>query len=166
MTKSSLIDPGPITFEAELLADDGTGAACYVQFPHDLKATYGRGNRVPVRANFDGHVEYTGSLAAMGGPCAVLGVRKDILARLGKRRGDIVHVRVELDTSERVITLPEDALAALRESAAAGTAWHALSYSHQREYALWIEGAKRAETRARRIAKMVELLAEAKSTNA
>jgi uncharacterized protein YdeI (YjbR/CyaY-like superfamily) len=35
-----------------------------------------------------------------------------------------------------------------------------LSYSHKREYVNWIEEAKRAETRQRRIAKAVEMLRE------
>jgi len=33
-----------------------------------------------------------------------------------------------------------------------------LSYTHQREHNLWIEGAKQAETRLRRIAEAVERL--------
>ena len=33
--------------------------------------------------------------------------------------------------------------------------YRAMSFSHQREYSLWIEEAKQAETRGRRIAKAV-----------
>ena len=36
--------------------------------------------------------------------------------------------------------------------------YRSLSFSHQREYNLWIEDAKQAETRARRIGKAVEEL--------
>jgi uncharacterized protein YdeI (YjbR/CyaY-like superfamily) len=107
-------------------------------------------------------VVYQGSLAAMGGPNAFLLVRKDILARLGKTAGDAIHVRVELDTSERTITLADDADAALRSNPEAITTWERLSYSHQREYALWIEEAKRPDTRERRIAKMVAMLMDGK----
>ena len=37
-------------------------------------------------------------------------------------------------------------------------AFRAMSYSHQREYHQWIAEAKRDETRARRIAKSIELI--------
>jgi uncharacterized protein YdeI (YjbR/CyaY-like superfamily) len=38
-----------------------------------------------------------------------------------------------------------------------------MSFSHQREYNLWIEKAKQAETRARRIAKAIETIRAGKS---
>ncbi len=41
---------------------------------------------------------------------------------------------------------------------AARATWESLSFSHQREYPTWIEGAKKAETRQSRVAKAVERL--------
>jgi len=41
--------------------------------------------------------------------------------------------------------------------------YRALCYSHQREYALWIEAAKQAETRQRRIEKSVAALRDQKA---
>jgi uncharacterized protein YdeI (YjbR/CyaY-like superfamily) len=38
-----------------------------------------------------------------------------------------------------------------------------MAFTHQREYALWIEAAKQAETRARRIEKTTEQLKAKKS---
>ena len=64
--------------------------AAYVRIPFDVKQAFGRG-RVPVLAAFDG-VEYEGQLARMGTPCHVIGLRKDIRARIGKQPGDTVHV--------------------------------------------------------------------------
>jgi hypothetical protein len=140
--------------------DDQSGAACFVQFPTDLKTTYGRGNLIPVRATFDGKVDYTGSLANMGGEHAVLIVRKHILAQLGKSAGDTIVVRVVLDTAPRVVTLGDDAREAIAAHPEASATWERLSYSHQREYQLWIDEAKKPETRQRRIEKMIELLTE------
>ena len=37
-----------------------------------------------------------------------------------------------------------------------------MSYTHRKEYADWIEEAKRPETRKRRVAKAVELIREGK----
>jgi uncharacterized protein YdeI (YjbR/CyaY-like superfamily) len=54
---------------------------------------------------------------------------------------------------------PADFAAALGQQAGALTAFKAMSPSHRREYVRWITEAKRAETRARRIAKAVEMIA-------
>lgn len=161
-TTAGLLDPGPIEFTATLERSDSSGAACFVAFPHDLKQTYGKGNLIPIVATFDGRVEYQGSLANMGGDCALLLVRKDRLAELGKDAGDTIHVRVVLDTSVRTVTLGEDAQEAVDANPAAAASWESLSYSHRREYQLWIDDAKKPETRERRIAKMVEMLAAGK----
>jgi len=64
-------------------------------------------------------------------------------------------VTVERDDAPRTVTVPADLAAAL-DAAGRSAAFDALSYSHQREYVDWIEEAKRADTRARRIAKTVE----------
>jgi Domain of unknown function (DUF1905) len=88
-------DPGTITFDAVIERPDGPGA--YVTFPFSSSDTFGVRARVPVKARFDGVVEYTGSLAPYGGQHR-LGVRKDIQAALGKAHGDTVHVEVVLDT--------------------------------------------------------------------
>ena len=40
----------------------------------------------------------------------------------------------------------------------ATTTWKSLAYTHQREYAEWITGAKRDETRQRRVTQAIERL--------
>ncbi|NLW79201.1 MAG: DUF1905 domain-containing protein [Ruminococcaceae bacterium] len=62
----------------------------YVEIPFDVKATFGKG-RVPVHASFDGE-PYDGSLVRMGTPGHILGIRKEIRAKIGKQPGDVVHV--------------------------------------------------------------------------
>ena len=64
--------------------------AAYVEIPFDVKEAFGRG-RVPVQAEFDG-VQYDGQLVKMGTPCHVIGIRKDIRAKIGKQPGDVVRV--------------------------------------------------------------------------
>lgn len=61
--------------------------------------------------------------------------------------------------------MPADFAAALGGVPAARRTWDGFSSSHHREYLDWILGAKRAETRAKRIAQAVEWLAEGKSQN-
>lgn len=62
----------------------------YVEIPFDVKTEFGKG-RVPVHATFDGE-PYDGSLVRMGTPGHILGMRKDIRAKIGKQPGDTVHV--------------------------------------------------------------------------
>ncbi len=54
----------------------------YIEIPFDVKEVFGKG-RVPVHATFDGE-PYDGSLVRMGMPCHILGVRKDIRAKICK----------------------------------------------------------------------------------
>lgn len=62
----------------------------YVEFPYDVRAEFGKG-RVKVRATFDGE-PYDGSLVRMGTPGHILGLRKEIRAKIGKQPGDTVRV--------------------------------------------------------------------------
>lgn len=65
----------------------------YVEFPYDVKNEFGKG-RVKVHAVFDG-VEYDGSLVRMGTPGHIIGLKKDIRAKIGKQPGDTVHVIIQ-----------------------------------------------------------------------
>lgn len=125
-TVNGLIDPGPLEFSGELKREDQSGASCFVQVPIDLKRTYGKGNLIPVIATFDGRVDYSGSLANMGGDHAVLLLRKHTLSELGKAPGDTIDVRVVLDTSVRTVTLGEDAQRAIDAAPSVSVVWEKL----------------------------------------
>jgi len=85
------MNPDVYTFDAVIQkVPDIDGA--YVEVPFDVREVFGRG-RVKVHATFDG-VAYDGSLVRMGTPCHILGLRKDIRAKIGKQPGDAVHVTV------------------------------------------------------------------------
>lgn len=72
--------------------------AAYVAVPFDIKAVFGKG-RVKVHATFDG-LPYDGSIVNMGvknedgSVCYIIGIRKDIRAKIGKQPGDVVAVTV------------------------------------------------------------------------
>ena len=63
------------------------------------------------------------------------------------------------------LAMPEDFAAALAANSAAQTAYDAFPPGAQREYLEWVIEAKRAETRASRIAQAVEWIAEGKKRN-
>jgi uncharacterized protein YdeI (YjbR/CyaY-like superfamily) len=66
---------------------------------------------------------------------------------------------------ERSIEVPDDLAAGLRKNAKARKSFEDFSYSHRKEYVDWITGAKRAETRSKRLATALDWLAEGKSQN-
>jgi hypothetical protein len=79
-------------FEAEIKkVPDIDGA--YVEIPFDVKAEFGKG-RVPVIATFDGET-YEGSLVKMKTPCHIIGIRKDIRAKINKQPGDKIKVTLK-----------------------------------------------------------------------
>jgi len=57
------------------------------------------------------------------------------------------------------VEAPADLAAALAKSEAARATWGAMAPSHRKEYVGWIEEAKKAETRARRLEKAIEMIA-------
>lgn len=144
-------NPGRIEFSAEIRVQDGGGA--FVEFPYDVEKLYGAKGRVPVNVTFDG-IAYRGSMVKMGGPKHLLLILKEIRTKLGKGKGDKIHVMVELDEAPRVVVLAPDIESAYKKAAVLNV-FRAMSFSHQRELALWIEEAKQSETRSRRIAKSV-----------
>jgi len=54
--------------------------------------------------------------------------------------------------------VPDDLAQALRKDRAASQAFAGLSYTHRKEYARWVQDAKKPATRQRRVDKTIELL--------
>ncbi len=90
--KKNLIMSKIYEFDAEIKkVPDIDGA--YIEIPFDVKTEFGKG-RVPVTATFDGEI-YEGSIIKMGTPCHIIGLRKDIRAKIGKQSGDIIKVTIK-----------------------------------------------------------------------
>lgn len=83
------------SFEAIIRKVPGLDGA-YVELPFDIRAVFDKG-RVKVLATFDGE-PYDGSVVNMGvknedgSICTIIGLRKDIRAKIGKGPGDCVQV--------------------------------------------------------------------------
>ena len=65
----------------------------YIEFPYNVRKEFNKG-RVKVSATFDGE-NYDGSLVRMGTSCHIIGIRKDIRARINKEPGDQIHVIIK-----------------------------------------------------------------------
>jgi uncharacterized protein YdeI (YjbR/CyaY-like superfamily) len=85
----------------------------------------------------------------------IIGLSKANRAAAEVDTGDQVEVEVELDTEPRVIEVPEDLAAALDADPAMRAAFDGLSPGNRRRHVLAVEGAKKAETRERRIEKVL-----------
>ena len=84
-------------YESVVYSAGDTGGA-YVAFPYDIRKEFGRG-RVKVHVTFDGE-PYDGSIVNMGvknedgSVCYIIGLKKEIRARIVKQPGDRVAVTV------------------------------------------------------------------------
>lgn len=89
---------GIYEYDAAIVSTAADGGGAYVPFPYDVRAEFGKG-RVKVHATFDGE-PYDGSVVNMGvknadgSICYIIGILKDIRARIGKQPGDRVHVTI------------------------------------------------------------------------
>ncbi len=74
--------------------------------------------------------------------------------------GDALEVAaaIEPDHDERVAELPEALTAFLKKEKTLQTIFDKLSYTHQKEYAVWIASAKKEETLQNRLTKFKEML--------
>ena len=123
--------------------------------PFDAREVFGVA-RPAVRGTVNG-TPIRSRLSVYGG-VTYLGLRREIREAAGIEVGDVVDVVLELDDEPREVTVPPELDAALIDDARA--TFDALSFTHRREYAEWVAEAKRAETRARRAERAVEMLRE------
>jgi uncharacterized protein DUF1905/bacteriocin resistance YdeI/OmpD-like protein len=147
-----------VRFTAEVLSAGGGGHAVVV--PKEIAAQL-TGRRVPVLAHVDG-VEYRSRVAVYGGQ-VYLGLRQELLRRIGRQAGDTVEVRLtEVSepgpASPTKVAEPPDLAAALAENETARAAYAALPAEHQREYWAWIAAADQPDARADRVARTVRRL--------
>ena len=140
-----------------LIEEARGGGGAWVQVPPSVIEDLGGAKRIPVRATFDG-VPYQGSVVSMGAANGmVIGVLKDIQTRLGKSPGDEVLVKLTRDESPREVEVPEDLIQALEVAGVAG-AFERISFTRKKEIASRVAGAKKPETRQRRIQAAIEEL--------
>ena len=138
------------------------GPAAAVVLDDDQVAAVGEGaKRFPVRATVNGFTWRT-SVTRMRGEF-LLGLNATVREGAGVEAGDTVAVEMELDTAPREVDIPDALAAALDGDPAARAAFDALSYTHRKEYARWVEEAKREETRQRRVSQALQMLKEGKT---
>ena len=146
-------DVDPVRFTCTLSLDEGQVG--HLPVPFDPRERFGRA-RPPVIVTVAGH-RYRSTVSIMAGETFVP-FRRSAREAAGVAPGDPGAVTLRLDRAPRAVAVAAG-LAGGRDLAGAGGAWDALSFSHQREWAEAIEGAKKPETRAKRIAAAVAKVA-------
>jgi hypothetical protein len=150
---------GSIRLKTTLLA---RGPAAAVVLDDEQVAAVGDGaKRFPVVATVNGYTWRT-SVMRMGGEFLV-GLNSAVRQEAGVEAGDAVDVALELDTAPREVDVPPALADALGGDPEARAAFDRLAYTHRKEYARWIEEAKREETRQRRVVQALQMLREGKT---
>ena len=148
-----------LTFKVKLEGVPGMEAAA-LRAPFDVLEVFGTRARVPVRGTINGF-RYRSSLMPMEG-CHRMVVNRQIREGAGVRAGDTVKVVMERDDAPRTVSPPALLKKELAKSKAVRANWEKLSFTHKKEMARSIVEVKQQETRARRLAKVIDVLKSGK----
>ena len=132
-----------------LAGKTATGLPVPAEVVEQLRA----GKRVAVVVTIGGY-SYRTTVAPMAGEFFVP-LAAEHREAAGVSAGQEIDVDIAVDDQPREVVVPEDVAAALGEARAG---FDALAYSHRKEWVRWVEGAKKPETRANRVAKTVEAI--------
>ena len=140
-------------FETTLfLVGNNTG----IDVPEAVLDELGGGKRPLVNVTVNDGYSYRSAVAPMGGRC-LIAFSSDKRAATGLKGGETITVDLTLDTEPRTVEVPDDLAAAL-SAAGLREAFDRISPSQQKAHVTSVEGAKTAETRARRVAAVVQKL--------
>jgi len=145
-----------ITFSAPILKADDMDVT-YIDINFNVEEVFGK-KRLKVKVWYD-NVLYRGLLTKYAGSYFMM-INKEIRAKIGKKVGDLVTVKIEEDLEERIIELPEILLNFFKKEKKLKAVFDKLSYTHQKEYVVWITSAKKEETLQNRLIKFKALLLE------
>ena len=144
-------------FKGKLTPTPRGGGGCLIPVPRGVATKLGLKGMPKVQSVIAGQ-PYRGSLMPMGDGTYCLGVLKSIQEAAGVGFGDTVTVELELDTAPRVVAVPADLARLLAKDTKMANSWDKLSFTNKKEMAFSLEGAKKPETRERRLAAAIAKL--------
>lgn len=125
------------------------------EVPPEVVAGLGPGKKPKVTVRIGAHT-YRSTVAVYGGRF-MLPLSAENRTAAGVSAGDDIAVELELDTAERTVDVPQDLASAL-DAAGLRAAFDALSFSKRRGHVEQVTGAKSADTRQRRVARVLAAL--------
>ncbi|MEA5079276.1 MAG: YdeI/OmpD-associated family protein [Anaerolineaceae bacterium] len=152
-----MADSASVTFHTIILQTGKNTAG--IQVPDEVIEQLGGGKRPLVCVKI-AQYSYRSAIAVMDGKY-MISFSAEHRQASGINGGDEADVTLELDLEPRAVELPEDLKAAL-EQAGAMAAFEKTAPSMKKEYVRQVEEAKAAETRERRISKIIEKLGSGK----
>jgi hypothetical protein len=129
-----------------------------IEVPAANIAELGSSKKPGVKVTVSGY-SYASTVAVMGGKF-MIPLSKAHRAASGLKGGDAVEVTLELETTPRTVEVPADLARALAK-AKLSKVFEGQAPSKRKEFVRQVEEAKTAETRERRIAKIIAQLGEA-----
>jgi hypothetical protein len=144
-----------LRFKAKIEGKEA-GVVAAIAPPVDVPEFFGTRARVPIRGTINGF-PFRSSLMPCGGR-RMMPVNKALCRSAGVKPGDMVDVVMERDEEERTVEAPPQLRKELAKSKKAQQRWEKLSFTHKKEMAISIREAKQEETRARRLAKIMQVL--------
>ena len=146
-----------ITFSGKLVGAGPGKAWTFLRLPKRASAKLGTRGLARVIGKLNSFPIRT-SVQPSGTGTHLMTVNKQMQAGARAGQGDTVRVVIELDTKPRVVKLPADLAKAIAGSPKAKALFAEITPRAREEWVAWIEDAKKAETRLRRIAISVERL--------
>ncbi|MCY4423243.1 MAG: YdeI/OmpD-associated family protein [Acidimicrobiaceae bacterium] len=129
-----------------------------VDVPGSVSEAFGMRGHVPVVGTADG-AEFAATLVPVGGGRHRLFLNNAVRGAIDKGAGDSVEIRICVDRRDRTPETPPALKEALAEDGATA-AWEALTPSRRKECLVWLADAKREQTRAARIGRIVRVAIE------
>jgi|HubBroStandDraft_6_1064221.scaffolds.fasta_scaffold30652_3 hypothetical protein len=132
------------------------GVVAAITPPVDVPEFFETRARVPIRGTINGY-PFRSSLMPCGGR-HMMPVNSTLCRGAGVRPGDHVEVVMERDEEKRTVDAPPLLQKELAKNNVARANWEKLSFTHKKEMAQAIVGAKQEGTRVRRLAKVMDVL--------
>jgi len=136
---------------------DADGGWAFVLLPRDASARLPRRGRTTIVGTINGHA-FSALLEPDGQKGHWLRVDRSLLDVCGAAVGDVVRFEIEAPACEPDPLLPPDLREALATSDAAMSTWGATTTIARVDWIHWIESAKQATTRAKRIRDALDML--------
>ena len=157
MLESVMRSPAHFVFTVPLVRLQFGGTSKYLlEIPERVSSSIGRRGPVPIVATLNKAVEIQASLVPMGGGRHRLQLNARTREELEIEPGDQVRVTLSVPKKPPRLPLPSDLAVALKE-VDFEESFAALPVGKQNHIILWVEEAARPETRAKRVAAVIEM---------
>jgi hypothetical protein len=147
-------------FEARLQAADEGDAWTLLPIPVEITQELGDG-RVAVKGAINGTSFRSSAFPSGDGTHHVM-INKSLRTAAHVRPGDMVRVMIDRDDDPTAVDLPRELEAALAGDAGARTNFERLPNIARKEFARWVDAAKKDDTRAKRADQAINRIRDGK----